>query len=250
MTVSQPKQTTFEPLEGEKSLPKHIAIIMDGNGRWAAQHRLPRLEGHRKGVKALRRTIEAAIELGIEHLTVFAFSQENWQRPEEEITGLMMLIRQALKKELAELHSNGIRLQVFGELEQLPKDIQQLIESSHTLTQDNTRLHLNVAISYGGRQDIIKMVQRIARRVAEGSLPLDEVNEVLVKRYLATASIPDPDLLIRTSGEQRISNFMLWEMSYTELFFTQRLWPDFQKADLEEAIAAFTSRERRYGKVS
>jgi undecaprenyl diphosphate synthase len=220
---------------------------MDGNGRWAKARGLPRIAGHRRGAEAARRAVTAAAELGVPYLTLFGFSSENWRRPSTEIQDLMALLRHYLLGEIAELHRNGVRLKVIGELGRLAPDIISLIEHAEAVTRDNTRITLTIALSYGGRAEIVAAVRAIAAQVARGSLAADAVDENCIARHLFTADIPDPDLLIRTSGEQRISNFLLWQCAYSELVFTKTLWPDFSKSDLEQAIDDFCGRERRYG---
>ncbi len=228
-------------------LPRHIAIIMDGNGRWAQARGLPRIAGHRRGADAVRRTVKAASEIGIPYLTLFGFSSENWKRPLAEIDDLMGLLRHFLRGEIAELHKNGVRLRVIGEIGRLAADIVTLIRNAETLTRDNGGLNLTVALSYGGRAELVAAARTIAAQVAAGRLTPDAVDEQLIAGHLFTAELPDPDLLIRTSGEQRVSNFMLWQCAYAELVFTKTLWPDFGRADLEQAIADYGGRERRYG---
>lgn len=227
--------------------PRHIAIIMDGNGRWAQARGLPRIAGHRRGAEALRRTLSAAGELGIPYLTLFGFSSENWKRPFDEVDDLMGLLRHYLRGEIAELHRNGVRLRVIGEISRLPGDVITLIANAEALTCDNRGINLTVALSYGGRAEIVAATRAIAAKVAAGSLSVNAVDEDLIAGHLFTADFPDPDLLIRTSGEQRISNFLLWQCAYAELVFTKTLWPDFGRGDLEEAIAEYCGRERRYG---
>ncbi len=230
-----------------RSLPRHIAIIMDGNGRWAKARGLPRIAGHRRGAEAVRRTVAAASELGIPYLTLFGFSSENWKRPSTEIHDLMALLRHYLCGEIVELHRSGVRLKVIGQLVRLAPDILSLIEHAENLTRDNARITVTVALSYGGRAEIVAAVRAIAAQAASGSLAVEAIDEVCLARHLSTADIPDPDLLIRTSGEQRISNFLLWQCAYSELVFTKTLWPDFSKSDLEQAIDDYCGRERRYG---
>jgi undecaprenyl diphosphate synthase len=230
-----------------RALPQHVAIIMDGNGRWAKARGLPRIAGHRRGAEAARRAVTAAAELGIPYLTLFGFSSENWKRPTAEIQDLMALLRHYLYGEIAELHRNGVRLKVIGQLARLAPDIVGLIEHAENLTRDNSKITLTIALSYGGRAEIVAAVQAIVAQVACGALAADQVDENCIARHLFTANIPDPDLLIRTSGEQRISNFLLWQCAYSELVFTKRLWPDFSRRDLEQAIDEFCDRERRYG---
>jgi len=234
-----------EPSPG--SLPRHIAIIMDGNGRWAQARGLPRIAGHRQGAEAVRRAVRAVNEMGIPYLTLFGFSSENWGRPAGEVRDLMGLLRHFLRGEIAELHKNGVRLRIIGELGRLAADIVTLIDNAMALTRDNQGLNLTVALSYGGRAEIVAAARAIAVEAAAGRLAPDAVDEAAIACRLFTAGVPDPDLLIRTSGEQRISNFLLWQCAYAELVFTKTLWPDFGPAELERAIADYSGRERRYG---
>jgi undecaprenyl diphosphate synthase len=227
--------------------PAHVAIIMDGNGRWAKARGLPRIAGHRRGAESVRRTVVAAVELGIAYLTLFGFSSENWKRPSGEIDDLMSLLRVYLRAEIAELHQKGVRVRIIGDRTRLAPDIVTLIANAEALTAANTRLTLIVALSYGGRHDIVQAAQRLAGDVAAGRISAAAIDETLFADRLYTAGIPDPDLLIRTSGEQRISNFLLWQSAYTELVFVDTLWPDFGAADLEKAVNEFHGRERRYG---
>jgi undecaprenyl diphosphate synthase len=229
--------------------PKHVAIIMDGNGRWAKARGLPRTAGHRKGVEAVRRTVEAARELGIPYLTMFGFSSENWRRPEGEVFDLMQLLRFYLRSEIAELHKNGVRLRVIGDRTKLSGDIVTMIGKAEELTQGNTNLNLVIALSYGSRQEITDATRQMVRDALEGRLRPEDITEESFSARLLTRDIPDPDLLVRTSGEQRISNFLLWQSAYTELVFVDTLWPDFTKRDLEDAIREFNQRDRRYGAV-
>jgi undecaprenyl diphosphate synthase len=231
----------------QRAPPRHIAIIMDGNGRWAKARGMPRIAGHRSGAEAVRRTTVAAAELGISYLTLFGFSSENWKRPSAEVSDLMGLLRHYLRGEIAELQRNGVRLKVIGELDRLAPDIVALIDRAVQLTRHNTTVTLTIALAYGGRAEIVAAVRAIAARVACGSLAADAVDEDCLSRHLLTAGTPDPDLLIRTSGEQRISNFLLWQCAYAELIFTKTFWPDFAKSDLERAIEEYCGRERRYG---
>jgi undecaprenyl diphosphate synthase len=230
-----------------RPLPRHIAIIMDGNGRWAQARGLPRVAGHRRGAEALRRTLTAAGEIGIPYLTLFGFSSENWKRPLSEVDDLMGLLRHYLRGEIAELHRNGVRLRVIGDLGRLSRDIVTLIENAEALTRENRAINLTIALSYGGRAELAAAARTIAAKVASGQIALEAVDENLIAGHLFTADLPDPDLLIRTSGEQRISNFLLWQCAYAELVFTKTLWPDFGRSDLEQAIADYCGRERRYG---
>ena len=227
--------------------PVHVAIIMDGNGRWATSRGLPRIAGHRRGAEAVRRTVNAAAELGITYLTLFGFSSENWKRPLAEVDDLMGLLRHYLRGEIAELHRNGVRLRVIGQRARLAPDIVTLIDNGENLTRDNAGLHLTIALSYGGRDEIALAARAIARRVAAGALDPETIDEACFAGHLLTADIPDPDLVIRTSGEQRISNFLLWQTAYAEFIFTETLWPDFAKGDLESAVRDYHGRDRRYG---
>jgi len=227
--------------------PVHVAIIMDGNGRWAKARGLPRIAGHRRGAEAVRRTVVAATDLGISYLTLFGFSSENWKRPSGEIDDLMSLLRVYLRGEIAELHQNGVRVRIIGDRTRLAPDIVTLIVNAEELTRNNTRLTLIVALSYGGRHDIVQAAQQLAAAVAAGRLKPDAIDEARFADHLYTAGIPDPDLLIRTSGEQRISNFLLWQTAYTELVFVDTLWPDFSASDLARAVSEFHGRDRRYG---
>jgi undecaprenyl diphosphate synthase len=226
--------------------PRHLAIIMDGNGRWAKRRLMPRVAGHRKGVEALRGVIRACAERGVSHLTVFAFSSENWRRPQEEVTLLMDLFMRALENEVARLHENDIRFRVIGDLSGFSERIQNLIRDAEALTRDNTRLTFTVAANYGGRWDIVQAVKKL---MAAG-VAAEEVSETVLTQHLSMAELPEPDLFIRTGGEQRISNFLLWQLAYTELYFTDALWPDFDAAALDEAIASYRKRERRFGRTS
>ncbi len=227
--------------------PVHVAIIMDGNGRWAKARGLPRTAGHKRGAESVRVAVESCIELGISYLTLYGFSSENWKRPLEEVRALMGLLRLYLRSEIAALHKNGVRLRVIGDRDRLDPDIVALIEDGEALTRDNRRLTLTLALSYGGRQELAIAARRIAEDVAAGRLDPGQVDEQAVAERLFTNDIPDPDLLIRTSGEQRISNFLLWQAAYAEMVFTDTLWPDFSRRDLEDAVNAYHRRERRYG---
>ena len=227
--------------------PRHVAIIMDGNGRWAQARGMFRTAGHRSGMEAVRRTVEAARELGLPYLTIFGFSSENWGRPVEEVEELMLLLRLYLRSEIAELHRNGVRLRVIGDRSRLATDIVNLIDHAESLTRGNETLNMTVALSYGGRQDIVQAARRLAESACKGDIDPAAIDQELLSATLWTREIPDPDLIIRTSGEQRISNFFLWQGAYAELVFVDTLWPDFSKADLEHAIREFRRRERRYG---
>lgn len=240
----------MQPLTGHggpSNAPNHVAIIMDGNGRWANARGLPRAAGHRQGAEAVRRTVAGAIELGISYLTLYGFSSENWKRPATEVEDLMGLLRRYLQGEIAELHKKGIRLRVIGERARLPADIVRLIDDAETRTAGMDRLDLVMAISYGGRQDILAAARRLAEQAAAGHLDAAEIDEARLSEALSTQGIPDPDLVIRTSGEKRISNFLLWQSAYSELVFVDKLWPDFGKDDLAASILEFQQRDRRYG---
>jgi undecaprenyl diphosphate synthase len=227
--------------------PLHVAIIMDGNGRWAAARGLPRAEGHRRGVETLRNVVRAAGELGVRYLTIFSFSSENWSRPASEIGDLFGLLRRFIRNDLAILHRDGVRVRVIGEREGLEPDICALLKEAEDLTQDNDSLHLVVAFNYGSRQEIARAARRLANEVAEGGRDPSSIDADALGRYLDAPEIPDPDLIIRTSGEQRLSNFLMWQAAYSELVFVPVHWPDFDKAALEEAIAEYSRRERRFG---
>ncbi len=232
------------------NLPQHIAVIMDGNGRWAKKKGALRIFGHRNAVEAVRDVTEGCGELGIRYLTLYAFSTENWSRPKAEIDGLMELLVNTLKQEIKRLCENRVKLITIGETSHLPPDCQENLRWAIDQTRNNTGLTLILALSYSGRWEIIKAVKDVARQVVSGKLNVDSINEQLFENYLNTSGIPDPELLIRTSGEMRISNFLLWQIAYTELFITPTLWPDFRKEHLYEAICAYQQRERRFGKTS
>jgi undecaprenyl diphosphate synthase len=230
------------------AVPRHIAVIMDGNGRWAKRRGLPRIAGHRQGAEAARRIATLAADAGVEYITLFGFSSENWKRPEAEIQELMKLLRHYLRSETAELHKNNARLRVIGDRSAFDDDIVELIKNAERLTADNDGINVVIALNYGGQNDIAQAVHHMASKAVEsGFVPsIDEV-ETQFSAHLMTAGMPDPDLLIRTSGEHRISNFLLWQCSYAEFFFTETLWPDFDKADLDDALATYAKRDRRYG---
>jgi len=227
--------------------PRHIAIIMDGNGRWAISRGLPRVAGHQRGADAVRATVRACAELGVGYLTLYAFSSENWKRPADEVQDLMALLRVYLRRELNDLATNGVRLRVIGDRAALDPEIQALIVEAEDVTRENQGLRLAVALNYGGRNEIVAAVQDIAREVSDGRMEADAITASVIESHLQTDGIPDPDLLIRTSGEHRLSNFLLWQSAYTELVFTPVLWPDFGRKELEESIREFQRRERRYG---
>ena len=233
-----------------QGLPTHIAIIMDGNGRWAAERSLPRIAGHRAGVNAVRTTVEDCARLKIPYLTLFAFSTENWKRPQDEVGGLMVLLDQYLKKELKTLMKNKVRLNTIGRIEDLPANVQETLNYVLEESSPNKGLTLTIALSYSGRGDILEAARQIARSVINGDLSPDAIGSELFSSFLYTKDLPDPDLLIRTSGEQRISNFLLWQLAYTEFYVTDKLWPEFSSEDLKHAIETFRSRERRFGMTS
>ncbi|MCJ7811842.1 isoprenyl transferase [bacterium] len=239
-----------ERLLNRGQIPQHIAIIMDGNGRWAKQRGLPRIAGHREGIKAVRDIVEVCGELGIQVLTLYTFSTENWRRPKEEVSALMSLLLRTLRKEIDDLIRNNVRLMAIGDMDKLPQNARNGILEGIQATRQNTGLILNLALSYGGREEIISAIHRIVSQVNKGILKLEDINVDTLHQYLYTAELPDPDLLIRTSGEFRISNFLLWQLAYTEIYITDVLWPDFRRQDLYRAVEDYQSRERRFGKVS
>jgi len=230
-----------------RALPRHIGIIMDGNGRWATARGLPRMEGHRRGVEAVRRTVRAALERGTEFLTIYSFSTENWSRPSDEVSFLMGLLRRFIRNDLAELHSNGVRVRVIGSREGVEPDIVALLSEAEELTKANRRLTLVIAFNYGSRQEIAQTMQHLAARVARGQLSAEEITPALISASLETADLPDPDLIIRTSGEQRLSNFLMWQAAYAEFVFLPMHWPDFDRAAFDQAISEYLGRERRFG---
>jgi undecaprenyl diphosphate synthase len=232
------------------NIPAHVAVIMDGNGRWAKQRGGLRVFGHQSAITAVRDTVEEAAELGVRYLTLYAFSTENWNRPAFEVTALMQLLVHTIRQETPTLLKNSVRLQAIGEIQNLPKNCQRELAESIELTKGGTRMTLVLALSYSGRWDLTQAAQRMAADVAAGRLLPTAVNETTITGYLATAGIPDPELLIRTSGEQRISNFLLWQLAYTELYITPVLWPDFRRSHFREALLAYQGRERRFGKTS
>ncbi len=229
---------------------RHVAIIMDGNGRWAAARGLPRIEGHRQGVESVRRTVTAALELGITHLTLFSFSSENWSRPQQEISDLFGLLRRFVRRDLADLHKHGVRIRVIGARDGLDADVLRMIDDAVALTKDNTALNFTIAFNYGARDEIARAARRLAEDVADGKVAAGEVTPERFGAYLDTAGLPDPDLLIRTSGELRLSNFLLWQLAYSEFVFIDTYWPDFSRETLEAAIAEYQRRSRRFGGLS
>jgi undecaprenyl diphosphate synthase len=247
--AARSRSNAAEPIHqgGGYETPRHVAIIMDGNGRWAAARGLPRVEGHRRGVEALRRTVRAATDLGISVLTIFSFSSENWSRPPSEISDLMGLLRRFIRKDLAELHESNVRVRIIGERDDLDRDIRSLLQEAEDLTRGNNGLTLVIAFNYGGRQEIARAARRLAIEVAAGRLSADDISAERLGGHFDAADIPDPDVIIRTSGEQRLSNFLLWQAAYSELVFVPLNWPDFDRAALEGAIAEYRRRERRFG---
>ncbi len=238
---------TEQPLDSSvERIPRHVGIIMDGNGRWALARGLPRLAGHKAGTENLRRIIRASVEFGVHYLTIYAFSTENWGRPREEVQGLMHILEDVIDRELAELHKEGVQLRHIGRLERLAPTLQEKVLDAIDLTKDNNRLVLNVAFNYGGRDEIIQAIQRMIKDGVEA----DKVTDDLVSQYLYTAGVPDPDLIIRTSGELRVSNFLIWQAAYAEWYITPTYWPDFDKEEYRRALATFGQRDRRYGGVS
>jgi undecaprenyl diphosphate synthase len=231
------------------NLPQHIAVIMDGNGRWAKSKGAARIFGHRNAIEAVRQVIEGAGELGVKYLTLYAFSTENWGRPKEEVDALMELLVNTLQKEISSLNKNNVRLGTIGDTEQLPRDCRENLKEAIEETKNNNGLNLLIALNYSGRWEIVKAVKKISEKVKEGLIVPSEIDESLFGQHLQTKDVPDPELLIRTSGEMRISNFLLWQIAYTELYITPKLWPDFRKEDLYEAICEYQKRERRFGKV-
>lgn len=250
---STPYKQTAEDKEVQQELlragkvPNHIAVIMDGNGRWAEERGLPRIAGHQAGIASVRDATRASRELGLEYLTVYAFSTENWKRPRKEISMLMRLLLKMLREELDEMRENGVRLNTIGQTNALPKEVQRELFQAMEKTSDNTRLTLTLALSYSGRWDLVRAMQTLALDVRRGKISPEDITDNLVRSYLTTANLPDPDLLIRTSGELRLSNFMLWELAYSEIYVTNTYWPDFRRENLYDAIRDYQKRERRFG---
>ncbi len=232
------------------AVPRHVAIIMDGNNRWAKKRFLPGIAGHKAGVKAVREVIETCAEAGVEVLTLFAFSSENWKRPADEVSALMELFMIALRREVNKLDSNGIRLKILGDLGAFHPDLQAAIVSAEQQTAANTRFTLQIAANYGGRWDIVQAAQQLAQQVRDGQLQPEQISEALLNQHLVTQNGPEPDLLIRTGGEQRVSNFLLWQLAYTEFYFTDLYWPDFKRQAMQDALDSFNTRERRFGRTS
>lgn len=238
-----------QPVIDKDRIPQHIAIIMDGNGRWAKKRFMPRTMGHRAGMASLKKAVKACDELGVAILTVFAFSTENWKRPGEEVNYLMQLLTEFMRKELDELHQNNVRIQVLGDYFAMPSECREEIKKALEMTSTNTGLIFNIALNYGARQEIIDAAKKLALKIVDGEIKAEEVNEELFSRLLYTKGMPDPDLLIRSSGEKRISNFMLWQIAYTELVVTDTLWPDFNETDLIRAIGEYQQRDRKFGGI-
>lgn len=249
MTPTSPQISLKDAINPER-LPNHVAVIMDGNGRWAKEQGKNRIFGHSNGVQSVREVSETAAELGIKYLTLYAFSTENWNRPRFEVTALMELLVKTIRKETRTLMDNQIRLKAIGNLESLPKRCHQELLESIEITKNNTRMDLVLALSYSGRDELVNAIRKISSDVKEGKMGIDDINETLVQQHLYTCQIPDPELLIRTSGEHRVSNFLLWQIAYAEFYFTDKYWPDFRKEDFYAAILDYQKRERRFGKTS
>jgi undecaprenyl diphosphate synthase len=239
-----------EALQASGPIPAHIAVIMDGNGRWAKRRGFPRIAGHNEGVESVRDTVEACGQLGVKHLTLYAFSTENWKRPQEEVSMLMRLLMRALRDETDKLHENNVKVDTIGEFSTLPPEVRAELTEAMAKTKENTGLHLHLALSYSGRWDITTAVRAIAAEVRRGELSPEAIDDAVVARHLATKDVPDPDLLVRTSGEFRISNFLLWQLAYSEIYISTSCWPDFRRRELYEAITDYQRRERRFGMVS
>ena len=250
MDESATREHLLNTIREGGSIPAHVAVIMDGNGRWARSRGLPRFRGHAAGMTSVRDVIEGAIQAGVANLTLFTFSQENWNRPAAEVAALMKLLQRYVASEQAELKRQGVQVRVFGELERMPAAPRRAVDSIVEFTRDGTKLRLNLMLGYGGRSEIVRAARRLAEKVQAGDLPTSAIDESMFARELYMVDVPDPDLLIRTSGEQRISNFMLWQIAYTELYITPVLWPDFRREHLWAAIADYQKRERRFGRVS
>lgn len=232
-----------------ENIPKHIAIIMDGNGRWAKKRNLPRRMGHKAGVETIRRVLKEADKLGVKYMTLYAFSTENWKRPKEEVNALMKLLIQYLRQEINELHKNGVKINVLGDITKLPKECQEEIEKSVDKTKNNKGITMNIALNYGGRDEILRAVKSISEEVLKGNINVEDINDEVMENYLYTKGVPDPDIIIRPSGEQRLSNFLLWQCAYSEFWYSDICWPDFKEEDLHRAIYDFQRRDRRFGGV-
>jgi len=249
-TLSIDEEALRTTLIDSGRLPRHVAVIMDGNGRWARERKRPRIEGHREGMESVRAVVKACSQLGVRYLTLYAFSTENWKRPAAEVRFLMSLLETYLRKEIDELDANDVRIQTIGKTNALPRNVQRVLEDAIERTKDNQGLTLTLALSYGARQDITRAVQMIALDVRRGKISPEDLTEQGIAQHLQTAFMPDPDLVVRTSGEMRLSNFLLWEAAYAEIYVTEQLWPDFRKPELYRALAEFACRERRFGKTS
>lgn len=234
----------------KEKVPVHVAVIMDGNGRWAKKNGKERIYGHQEGTKSVKEAIKASINTGVRYLTLYAFSKENWRRPKEEVDFLMELLIRSIESELEELKENGIRLMVIGDIDSLPEKVKDKVDNALEETKNNDTLYLIIALNYGARWEIAKMTKKIAERVKNGEIDINDIDEKMISSHLTTAGIPDPELMIRTSGEKRISNFLLWQLAYTELYFTDKFWPEFKETDFYEAILDYQKRERRFGKIS
>ena len=246
MNIKKTQNSSDLDLSQLKKIPNHVAVIMDGNGRWAAQRNLPRLAGHKAGTENLRRVIRACVEFGVKYFTIYAFSTENWGRPQEEVSGLMTILEDVIEKELSELHKEGVQLRHIGHLEALSPKLQKKVQEAIAITSNNNHLVLTLAFNYGGRDEIVCAIRDIVR----DGIPAEQVTEELVNRYLFTSGTPEPDLIIRTSGEMRISNFLIWQSAYAEWHITPTLWPDFDRAELYQALLDYSNRDRRFGKLS
>lgn len=250
VTLTEHDKERFDELKQSGEVPKHVAIIMDGNGRWAKKRTLPRVAGHKEGVESVRYIVESCAYLGIEVLTLYTFSTENWKRPKDEVSTLMRLIVKSLQTETDELHKNNVKLTTIGNIESLPNLVQKELQQACEKTKDNTKLTLNLALSYGGRWELLEAVKTIIRQFEDGNVSINDINEKMFSQFLTTKDLPDPDLLIRSGGEFRISNFLLWQLAYAEFYVADTLWPDFRTGEFTKAINNFQQRERRFGLVS
>ena len=248
--LSEKDLALIKNVKNAGNIPEHIAIIMDGNGRWAGSKMLPRAAGHKKGVETVRTMVQSAINLGVKYLTLYTFSTENWKRPQTEISMLMRLMVKSLQSETNELHANNVKITTIGDTNSLPKIVQKELEQAKEITKNNTNLVLNLALSYSGRWELVEATKKIAHLHKESKISIEEINEELISKYLTTADIPDPDLMIRSGGEHRISNFLIWQIAYSELYVSNVLWPDFKCINLIEAIEDYQKRERRFGLIS
>ncbi len=239
-----------EEIKNNPNVPQHVAIILDGNGRWAKKRGLPRMMGHNEGVKTIKEIVTASAEAGVKYLTIYVFSKQNWNRPKDEVSAIMTLLLKTTQREIKELHRNNVQLKVIGDKNDLPKKAWAVLEQGIELTKDNKRMTLIVALSYGSRDEILRAVHTLAEDVKSGELEPNDINETLFESRLDTADIPDPDLMIRTSGEYRISNYLLWQSAYAEFYFAEELWPDFHRQEYYKALLSYTQRERRFGKTS